>query len=140
MLKAPSCYRLFVGMFLTGMTNAYAEDHSGHTLPAVDNEPAAQLIVSAPIPRLLNRGIVVVPLHAENMKIVPVYGDPALKIMPRIGHYHVVVDNAPWHWVHASDEPIVIQGLAKGEHHLRIELSEPNHNVIAFKDLDITIP
>jgi hypothetical protein len=33
---------------------------------------------------------------------VPAFGPKALDDSPRIGHIHVSVDDAPWHWADAS--------------------------------------
>ena len=33
------------------------------------------------------------------MRIVPVFGKGALDVSPRIGHVHISVDDAPWHFV-----------------------------------------
>lgn len=80
------------------------------------------------------------PFHTEHMKIVPVYGDAAAHIVPRVGHLHITVDHASWHWVQSNDDYIVIQGLAPGQHHLNIELTEANHHVVSGKELDIAVP
>jgi hypothetical protein len=135
-------YRCFLcaGIALTSAGVVQAEDHAGHSLPVVASEPPAQLLVDEPVPGLLSRGVVVLPVHAEHIKILPVYGEAAVQVKPRIGHYHVTVDKASWHWVHSSDEPVVIQGLGSGIHHVRIELAEPNHHVLAVRELDVTLP
>ena len=46
--------------------------------------------------------------RAENLRIVPVFGPKALDVSPRIGHIHVTVDDAPWHWADASGEQLII--------------------------------
>lgn len=136
-------YCFLAGTFATSilcMEIAYAQSHDAHSQPIAGIEPDAQLIVSAPIAALLSKGVVVVPIRVEHVKIMPVYGEAALQVAPRIGHFHVTVDRASWHWVHASNEPIVIQGLSSGQHHLTIDLAQANHHVIASQELDIALP
>ena len=65
----------------------------------------ARLIVAPPLPDALARGLAVIQYRADNLRIVPVYGPAALSVTPRIGHIHVTVDDARWHWVDASGEP-----------------------------------
>lgn len=125
---------------LLSLTTAHADDHDAHILPTAPVEPAAQLIVDAPLAIPLAKGIVVVPFRTEHIKIIPVYGEAALRVVPRIGHLHITVDHAAWHWLQASEEPIVIQGLSHGPHQLTLELADANHHVLAAKDLDFTIP
>ena len=64
----------------------------------------------------------VIQYRAENLRIVPVFGAAALAVSPRIGHIHVTVDDAPWHWLDASGEPLVLTGLSAGPHKILIEL------------------
>ena len=72
-------------------------------IPVTGTEPAAKLIIDAPLADpLASRGVVVIPYCAENMRIAPVFGQGALAVSPRVGHIHVTVDQAPWHWADAS--------------------------------------
>jgi hypothetical protein len=84
--------------------------------------------------------LVVIRYRAENLRIEPVFGPAALDVSPRIGHIHVTVDDAPWHWADASGEPLIIQGLAAGPHKVLIELADPTHKVIDRKVVDLVIP
>jgi len=118
----------------------YADDHGAHSGAAISAEPAAALLVEAPLAAPLARGLVVVPFHTSHLKVVPVYGAAALAVVPRIGHLHVSVDHSSWHWLHSSDEPIVIQGLSHGTHQLTLELVDANHHQLAVRELDFTIP
>jgi hypothetical protein len=119
---------------------AFADEHDAHAVVAATAEPEAQLVVDAPLAAPLARGLVVLPFHSEHLKIVPVYGAAALAVTPRIGHLHVSVDHASWHWLHSSDEPIIVQGLSHGPHQLSLELVDANHHRLAVKELDFTIP
>ena len=78
--------------------------------------------------------------RTENLRIVPVFGPGALDVSPRVGHLHVTVDDAPWHWVDASGEPLIIQGLPPGPHRILIQLADPTHRVIDHDSVELTIP
>jgi hypothetical protein len=112
-------------------------------LPAI-TAPAKQgpalLIVAPPLPDALARGLVVIQYRADNLRIIPVYGQAALSVTPRIGHIHVTLDNATWHWVDASGEPLIIQGLTPGPHRVLIDLADPTHLVIDSKTVSFEIP
>ncbi len=109
----------------------------------VENEPAPKLIVDAPLPNLLNRGVVWIQWRVENVHIVPVFGKGALNVSPRAGHLHVHVDDLPWWWADASDiNTIDLAGMPPGPHKIRIELVNANHEVFPgqSKTVTFTIP
>src|SRR5262245_6872082 len=83
-------------------------------LVPLESQPPPSLIVDAPLPAQLAKGLVVIRYRTENLRIEPVYGAGALDVSPRIGHIHVTIDDAPWHRADASDEPLIIQGLPAG--------------------------
>ncbi len=103
-------------------------------------QESAQLIVAPPLPEELTRGLAVIPYRTDNLRILPVYGSAALSVTPRIGHVHVTVDDATWHWVDASGEPLIIQGLAPGAHRVLVELADPTHHVIDRQIVSFVIP
>jgi hypothetical protein len=103
-------------------------------------QPAPSLVVDAPLPAQLAKGLVVIRYRAENLRIEPVFGPAALDVSPRIGHIHVTVDDAPWHWADASGEPLIVQGLPAGAHQVLIELADPTHKVVDRKVVDLVIP
>lgn len=113
-------------------------DLSGISAPA--KQDPARLIVAAPLAEELTRGLAVIQYRADNLRIVPIYGPPALGVTPRIGHIHVTVDDARWHWVDASGEPLIIQGLTSGPHRVLIDLADPMHRVIDSKTVSFEIP
>ena len=76
----------------------------------------------------------------ENLKIVPVYGETASQVVPRLGHLHITVDDGPWHWLHASEEAIVIQGLPSGPHRVLIEFADANHKILEAETRTFDIP
>ena len=106
----------------------------------VPAEASARLEVSAPLAGPLARGVVVVPFHAEHLQLVPVYGTAAANVSPRIGHVHLTLDNAPWHWVQASPDLIVLQGLEAGSHTLRVDLADAQHHVLDSRTVTFTVP
>ena len=113
---------------------ASAKDIQGAApVVALLTEPAAKLIVDAPLPEQLAKGLVVLQYRAENLRIIPVYGFGALDVSPRIGHIHVTVDDATWHWADASNEPLIVQGMTAGPHKILIELADPTHKIIDRK-------
>jgi Family of unknown function (DUF6130) len=104
------------------------------------SEPAPKLVVDVPLPEPLAFGRVVIQYRTENLRIVPVYGSAALDVSPRIGHIHVTVDNAPWHWLDASGEPLTLNGFPAGQHSILIELADPTHKIIDSKTINFIIP
>jgi len=110
-------------------------------LVALTSQPPARLIVDEPLPELLALGrVVVVRYRTENLRIVPVFGSAALAVSPRIGHLHITVDDASWHWVDASGEPLIITGLLPGPHKLLVELADPTHRVMDSATLTFVVP
>src|SRR5450432_3378964 len=103
-------------------------------------EPPARLIVDSPLPEPLAKGLVVVRYRTENLRIIPVFGPAALGVSPRIGHLHITIDDAPWHWVDASGEPLIIQWLPAGPHKVLIELADPTHKVIDRTTINVQVP
>jgi len=109
-------------------------------LLAIDNEAPARLIVDPPLPEPLTRGQVFIQYRTENLRIVPVFGVGALSVSPRIGHIHITVDDAPWHFVDASGETVIVVGLGPGPHRVLIELADPAHRVITSRTVTFEIP
>jgi uncharacterized protein DUF6130 len=105
----------------------------------IKNEPAPKLIVDAPLPDLLDQGIVWVQWRAENVHIVPVFGKGALNASPRVGHLHVHFDDLPWLWADASDiNTIDLAGVPPGPHKLTIDLVNANHEVFPGQSKTVT--
>jgi len=103
-------------------------------------QDSARLAVDSALPEQLAKGLVVIRYRAENLRIMPVFGPAALAVSPRIGHLHITVDDAPWHWVDASGEPLIIQSLPPGPHRVLIELADPTHRVIDSATINVEIP
>jgi hypothetical protein len=99
--------------------------------------------VDAPLPDLLDKGVVWIQYRTENVRIVPVFGKAALHVSPRVGHLHVRVDDLPWLWADASDlNTVDIAGMPPGEHKVLIELVDANHQVFPgqAKTVKFTVP
>jgi hypothetical protein len=109
-------------------------------LVAIENEPPPRLVVDPPLPEQLALGRVFIQYRAENLRILPVFGIGALDVSPRIGHIHVTVDDAPWHWADASGETVVVVGMPPGPHKILIELADPTHKVIASQTISFVVP
>lgn len=103
-------------------------------------EPPVKLIIDPPLADSLAHGRVVIQYRAENLRIVPVFGPAALAVSPRIGHIHVTVDDAPWHWLDASGEPLTITGLPVGPHKVLIELVNASHQTLDFGIVHFEVP
>jgi hypothetical protein len=129
-----------VGM-TTGASAQSAKDIVGPSpLVAIENEPAPKLIVDPPLAEPLSRGLVFIQYRTENLRVVPVFGKGALDVSPRIGHVHITVDDAPWHFVDASGETIIVVGLNPGSHKVLVELADPTHHVIDRQVVSFDVP
>ena len=90
------------------------EARGSSPLVAIEDEPPPRLIVDPPLAGPLAAGKVFIQYAAENLRIVPVFGQGALDVSPRVGHVHITVDDAPWHFVDASGETVILVGLLPG--------------------------
>ncbi len=106
----------------------------------LQNEPPAKIIIDPPLAEPLLRGVAFIQYRTENLHIVPVFGPAALAVSPRIGHIHVTVDDAPWHWADASGNPVIINGLPPGRHKILIELANATHQTIDQGTVQVTVP
>ena len=110
-------------------------------LIAIEKEPAPKLILDAPIPDALARGVVLIPYQVENMRILPVLGADALKVSPRVGHLHITVDDLPWHWADfGGANTIVVAGLSPGQHKVLIEVADAEHRVLTGRTVTFIVP
>ena len=130
-------------MMLCG-TSAHAQSAAqtckpAQVIPLSGTEPAAKLVIDAPLAEALARGVVVINYCAENMRIAPVFGAGALAVSPRVGHIHVTVDAAPWHWADASGNPLILRGLPPGQHTVLIELVDANHQPVTSKTVTFDV-
>jgi hypothetical protein len=126
----------------TGAFAQTARDGQGATpWETLDNEPPPRLIVDPPLAEPLSRGAFVVQYRVENFHILPVVGEAATKVSPRIGHLHVTVDDLPWHWADAgASNTVIVVGLPPGPHSVRLELADPVHRVLTGQTVKFTVP
>jgi hypothetical protein len=108
--------------------------------PLIEQQPPARIIVDPPLAEPLSHGQVFIQYRAENLRIVPVFGPNALDVSPRIGHIHVIVDDAPWHWADVSGEPLILVGLPAGPHKVRIILANANHQPLDQATVEFVVP
>jgi len=128
-------------MFAAAAVAQSARDMRGPSpLVAIDKQAPARLIVDPPLAEQLAQGLVFIQYTTENLRIVPVFGKGALDVSPRIGHVHITVDDAPWHFVDASGETVIVVGLKPGSHKVLLELADPTHHVIDSKTIRFEIP
>jgi len=105
----------------------------------VENEPAPKLIVDPALPGPLALGLVQIQYRVENVRILPVFGEAALKVSPRVGHLHITVDDTPWWWADASDlNTVDIAGMPPGPHKVKIELVDATHKVFPGQTATVT--
>ena len=104
------------------------------------NELPAKIIIDAPVAEALARCVLFIQYRTENLHIVPVFGPAALAVAPRIGHIHVTVDDATWHWADASGNPVIINGLPPGPHMILIQLVNANHQQVDQHVVRVTVP
>ena len=138
---------MFVAVIAVGSLvggKAYAQSarevRGASPLVAIENEAPAKLIVDPPLPEPLAMGRVFIQYRTENLRVIPVFGQGALTVSPRVGHIHITVDDAPWHFVDASGETIILVGLIPGPHRVLIELADPTHRVITSQTVKFVVP
>jgi hypothetical protein len=121
-------------MFATG-----AFGHS--TVVPIDNEPAPRLIVQAPLPGPLARGVVYIPYQVENLRILPIGGAAATTVSPRAGHLHITVDDLPWQWADfGQSNTIILVGMPRGQHKVLIEVVDPEGKVFTAQTVTFYSP
>jgi hypothetical protein len=120
------------GTLLTAITFAQTAKEIRGATPYVEieNEAPPKLIVDPPLTNLLAQGIVWIQWRVENVRILPVFGKGALNVSPRVGHFHIRVDDLPWLWAEASDlNTIDLAGMPPGPHKVQIDLVDANHQL-----------
>jgi hypothetical protein len=121
-------------------TQTSNETGGAATVQSSQNKPPAKIMIDSPLAEPLARGVAFIQYRVENLQIVPVFGPAALAVSPRVGHIHVTVDDAPWHWADSSGNPVIIQGLAPGRHKILIQLVNANHKPIDQGTVQVTVP
>ncbi len=105
----------------------------------IENEPPPKLIVDPPLTNLLAQGIVWIQWRVENVRILPVFGKGALNVSPRVGHFHIRVDDLPGLWADASDlNTIDLAGMPPGPHKIQIDMVDANHVMFPGQSKTVT--
>src|SRR2546427_2368310 len=120
-----------------------AKEVKGATpLVAVPNEAPPKLVVDPPIPEQLAQGRVFIQYRTENLRILPVFGNAAVAVSPRLGHLHYYVDDQSWPTVDTSGETVILVGLKPGPHKVKLELADATHKPIpgATPLVEFTVP
>ena len=120
-----------------------AKEVKGATpLVAVPNEAPPKLVVDPPIPEQLAQGRVFIQYRTENLRILPVFGNAAVAVSPRLGHLHYYVDDQSWPTVDTSGETVILVGLKPGPHKVKLELADATHKPIAGATqlVEFTVP
>lgn len=124
----------------SAFANGTTEAAGPSPVVAIQNEAAPRLIVDAPLPEALARGVAVISYRLENFRILPIVGAPAVDVSPRVGHLHVTLDGLPWHWADfGNTSTIVVADLPPGPHKVLIELADPTHRVLTGKTVTFTV-
>ena len=123
---------LSIGFMAFAAAAQTAKEIKGATpLVAIPNEPPARLVVDPPVSEQLALGRVFIQYRTENLRILPVFGNAALSVSPRVGHLHYYVDGQSWPIVDTSGETVVLVGLKPGPHTVKLELADATHKPIS---------
>ena len=126
-------------------TSAFAqtarEVRGASPFETIENEPPAKLIMDPPLPAALAQGQFLSQYRVENVRLLQAFGPGALSVSPRVGHLHINVDDLPWLWADASDNNTVdIAGFPPGEHKVKIDLVNANHEILQSVVTTFTVP
>jgi hypothetical protein len=138
-VRVTSLIKTLVAVAATALlvTGAFAQS----TVVNVEKEPAPSLAVLPPLAGPLARGVAFIPYRLENLRIVPVGGAAARDLSPRVGHLHVTVDDLPWFFAdYGQSNTIILGGLSRGEHKVRIEAVDPEGRPFTEGTVTFTVP
>ena len=120
-------------------TGAFAQSQS--SVVTIENEPPPKLTLKQPLPGPLAKNVVFIPYQVENLRILPVGGETASKVSPRVGHLHITLDDLPWFWAdYGQSSTVIIGGLPSGEHKVLIEVVDPEGNVYTGQTVTFKSP
>ncbi len=120
-----------------GITGAFAQS----TIVPVDDEPQPRLTVEPPLPGPLAQNIAFIPYRVENLRILAVAGPAARTLSPRVGHLHITVDDLPWLWADfGQSNTIVLVGLPRGQHKVRVELVDAEGTLFTAQTVTFESP
>ena len=124
-------------------TGAFAQSASeirgGSPYAAIENEPAPRLIVDPPLPEPLAKGIFQAQYRVENLRIVPVFGAGPSRSLHASGICTSPSTTCPGGGrTRATTIRSDVAGLPPGEHKVKIELVDANHNVFPGQAVTVT--
>jgi hypothetical protein len=108
-------------------------------LITVENEAPPKLIVDPPLPEPLAAGRVFIQYRTENLRVLPVFGEGALTVSPRLGHIYITVDDASRHFV-VPVERRSFWGAPCWTSQGSIELADPTHTIMTSETVRFTVP
>jgi len=132
-----------IALFVSSAAAQSVTDNCGlaHVIPLTTPEPPAKIVADPPLAGpLASRGVVVIQYCVQNIHLEPVFGPGATAASPRVGHLHVSLDDAPWVWMDASGNPIILQGLAPGPHKVLLQLNDANHHPLDQVTVSFVVP
>jgi hypothetical protein len=106
----------------------------------VQSEAAPKLTAFPPLAEPLARGVVIIQYQVENIRIMPIFGQKADDVSPRLGHLHVTVDDWQGTWAHTSQDPIIVVGLKPGPHKILLEVADPTHKILTSTTVSFLVP
>jgi hypothetical protein len=106
-----------------------------------ENEPPPKLTIQPPLPGPLAEGVAFIPYHVDNLRILPIGGESARALSPRVGHVHVTVDDLPWQWAdYGQSDTIILVNLPRGEHKVLIEAVDPDGGLLTSQSVRFVAP
>lgn len=131
--------KMFIGVliFFALATGVFTQS----SVVIVDNEPSPKLTVKQPLPGPLAKNVVFIPYQVENLRILPLGGEAATKVSPRVGHLHITIDDLPWFFAdYGQSNTIILGGLTRGPHKVLIEVVDPEGNVYVGQTVTFNAP
>lgn len=106
----------------------------------LESEALPKLIAYPPLAAPLERGVVIIQYRTKHVRIMPVFGETAGDVSPRLGHLHVTVDDWKGTWAHTSEDPIILVGLTPGTHKVLLEVADPTHKILTSTTVSFEVP
>ncbi len=99
-----------------------------------------QLSIQSPAQGAIVTGVAIIRFQAENVRITSLFVPVAQgrHSLPA-AHLHVTVDDASWHWVHSTSDPVVVTPLTPGEHTITLELAGADHRPLDTRSVRFTV-
>jgi hypothetical protein len=113
---------------------------SSPTLDGTPTSKRASVTIQSPTTGEVVQGVAIIRFRVENVSIASPFLPKEQRRGPLpAGHLHVTVDGAPWHWVHATADPVVVTPLPPGEHTVDLELADADHRPLDVQSVRFTV-